>query len=72
MNHDDILETLTPRVDHDDILDSPIRGANDYDSHLASKGLRFANQPRATTICMKNGADKEDIFLFLLSATSYT
>ena len=27
---------------------------------------------RATTKCIIHGADKEDIFLFLLSATAYT
>lgn len=27
---------------------------------------------QAITKCIVNGADKEDIFLFLLSATSYT
>jgi hypothetical protein len=43
----------------------------DFDDKIIRRRIEWVNaQP--TTKCIIHGADKEDIFLFLLSATAYT
>ena len=39
---------------------------------VTNKNMVTPDRGQPPTKCLRNGADKEDIFLFLLSATSYT